>query len=163
MTRSDRRMFDFLPLKGVPPVLLGMSQEEVLIALGMSYHHRPAYMYSATVRVPAIDYFYDSCFQVVYSDCGVVECVEFVCVSLEDKIGAMLFGMDVFATPAAELVELISEQSAFDKDNPQLGYTYIFPELGLLLGRETMPDDEDDEDGRYFETIAVALPGFWKK
>ena len=70
-------------------------------------------------------------------------------------------GTDVFAQPAARLVELVAQDGPYDPDDPELGYSYIFPHLELALWRPVLPEGEEDPEGRYFSTIGVGRPGYF--
>lgn len=70
-------------------------------------------------------------------------------------------GIDVFLTPADEVVSRISRDAPFDPEHPEPGHTYIFPRLDLSLWRPTRPGTAEGEAGRGFSTIGVGIPGYY--
>ncbi len=68
-------------------------------------------------------------------------------------------GLDVFRTPAADLVaELRRHTTVQEKED---GHSFIAPELLLAFWRPTTPETPDDEDGRFFESALLARPGYY--
>ena len=75
----------------------------------------------------------------------------------------MLENMDLFGSPASEVVEILktSQHGQVEED----GYTFTCP-TGLSLWRAVLPHDDadtdiDDRDGEYWRTVAIAAPGYW--
>ncbi|OWR29394.1 hypothetical protein CDO73_14440 [Saccharibacillus sp. O23] len=83
--------------------------------------------------------------------------------------------MDLFGTPADELVPRLDAISPYVRDeDAELGFRYLFPQLGMLLWRsrvfreedreaewyrEMPPENQEDERRfRFFETVAVFSP-----
>lgn len=66
-------------------------------------------------------------------------------------------GINVLATPAAEVIDLLTALDELESD--EFAFRVTAPALGLALARATVPDDEDDEDGRYFTSVLTAVPG----
>lgn len=76
-----------------------------------------------------------------------------------------------FQTQADRLIEIIDNESKFDRNDPEVGYTYRFHELGLAFWRPNIltEDDlnserflslskdiqEDELKSLYFESISV--------
>ena len=146
--------FDVIPLVGVGPVLLGMRREEVRAAMRAP----PKEFRKSSGSVHTTDAFHSSAFQVFYS--GVVPVVEFIELSRGSEIEAVFNGIELFTTPADELVSKISLRTAFDPSDPELGYSYVFPELQLAFWRPHVPDD-DELDGHFFSTVGIGVPGYF--
>lgn len=147
--------FDVVPLVGVTPIKLGMSREESRAAMALPVH--------PFTKTPAdstpVDTYADGCLQVFFSSDDYVEFIE-----LSAPINAVYHGMSVFQTQADDLIAAIGAESPYDPDNPELGYSYIFPDLELSLWRPTMPEEEqsrEDTDGRYFATVGVGVRGYF--
>jgi hypothetical protein len=66
-------------------------------------------------------------------------------------------GMNLLATPAEEVIRLLGTLDEVDSD--EFAFRITAPTLGLALARDVVPDDEDDEDGRYFTSVLTAVPG----
>jgi hypothetical protein len=64
-------------------------------------------------------------------------------------------GLNVFATPADEVVAFISQDAAFDPKDREIPYSYISQSLRWSFWRPTIPESADDSGGRYFATVGV--------
>ncbi len=104
------------------------------------------------------DAFFRNAFQVFYD--GDQPAVEYIELSGGSTIRAFYCDLDVFATPADEVVAFISRDSTFDPNDRKIPYSYIFPGLQLSLWRPTVPESESDSDGRYFSTIGIGTRGY---
>jgi hypothetical protein len=147
--------YDVVPHQGVGPVRLGMTRAESRAAMGLPVQ-------SLGTGQAARDLYLDATFQVSFDEAGRVEYIE---LSHGGPFIARYDSADVFATDADTLVGLIRRQAAYDEDDPECGYSYIFPALQLSVWRPVMPEDEDededDEEGRRFLTIGIGKPGYY--
>ena len=90
--------------------------------------------------------------------------VEYIEVSKPDTaVTILLEGIDIFNTPVSELIVLIEGKTLkqFNRTEPEIPYSYIFPELELSFWRPTLPEHDLDEDGKYFETVGVGVKGYY--
>ena len=142
------------PFVGVGPVLLGMSRDEVRQAM----MEQPKPFRKTKDRYEA-DAFHQSAFQVFYD--GEQPTVEYIELSGGSIVRAFFRELDVFATPADEVVAHISRIAAFDETERELPYSYIFRGLQLSLWRPTLPESATDTDGRYFSTIGIGRKGYY--
>ncbi len=148
--------YDVVPHRGVGPVLLGMSCQESRAAMGMQPH-----VYRRNIfATEDTDSYLGNAFQV---DFDREERVEFIELSPGWPAIAVYRGISVFETPADQLVALISQEAGYDRSDPELGYSYVFPELELAVWRPVLPEDDDDPEGRYFATIAVGRRGYFSQ
>jgi hypothetical protein len=106
------------------------------------------------------DAFHGAAFQVFYDADGHVEYIE---LSASDEIEPLFGGRPVLTMPADGVVESIARQTPFDDTDPDLGYSYVFPALDLALWRPTLPEHDEDEEGRTFSTIGVGRPGYFAR
>ncbi|MGW6935384.1 hypothetical protein ACWGE0_35355 [Lentzea sp. NPDC054927] len=67
--------------------------------------------------------------------------------------------IDVFSRPADEVIRLLAEIADVRVEDD--GLLVVAPDLLLSLSRDMLPEDEDDEDGRYFGAVLVAAPGYY--
>jgi hypothetical protein len=68
--------------------------------------------------------------------------------------------LDVFATPAVDLVMQLRHHTIVHEEED--GHAFTAPDLLLALWRPTTPETpDDDEDGRYFESVMLARPGYY--
>ena len=68
-------------------------------------------------------------------------------------------GRDVFATPADELVEVLGQDNVIEVD--EQGRAVTLPDLLVALWRPTVPEGPEDGEGRHFESVLVAKPGYY--
>lgn len=68
-------------------------------------------------------------------------------------------GIDLFRTPADEIIALLESRTPVQLEEE--GRTVIAPDLPMSLWRGTLPDFPGDEDGRYFESVLIASPGYF--
>lgn len=148
-------VYEVIPLKGIGPVLLGMSREEVRSVMGM-----PIRSYKKTRDACTLtDVYHEGCFQVFFDEHERVEYIELS--SPDDLFIAVYKGKGVFQTKADDLVDLISEDAPFDPEAPEIGYAYVFPQLELSVWRPVLPHDENDLEGQYFSTIGIGKRGYY--
>ncbi|MEV6270895.1 hypothetical protein AB0L64_27280 [Kribbella sp. NPDC051936] len=70
-------------------------------------------------------------------------------------------GLDIFRTPATDLVEALRRTTrVLEEEN---GHSYTAPDLLLALWRPTTPEGRDDAEGNYFESVLIAEPGYYDK
>jgi hypothetical protein len=105
------------------------------------------------------DAFHESSFQVFYG--GDEPTVEYIELSRGSTVRAFYRNLDVFSTPADEVVARISRDSTFDQGDPEVPYTYVFRGLQLSLWRPVLPQSETDIEGRYFSTIGIGREGYF--
>ena len=51
----------------------------------------------------------------------------------------------------------------YDPDDPEVGYSYIYPDLDLSVWRSTMPEGQEDDEGRFFRSVGVGRAGYYAK
>lgn len=68
-------------------------------------------------------------------------------------------GIPLFTLPVVEVVlRLAGLVRVVEEDD---GFGYVAPDLLISLGRNTIPEDDHDADGRYFDSVLVAAPGYY--
>lgn len=68
-------------------------------------------------------------------------------------------GLNIFQTPAAELVDALAlKTEVLEEEN---GHSFTAPNLLIALWRPTLPEGPDDDDGKYFEAVLIAKPGYY--
>ncbi len=88
---------------------------------------------------------------------GLVDAVELY---RPERDVTVLFGdIPIFDLPADEVIRRIESLTPTEVQDE--GLTVIAPALLLALGRSTLPEDPDDPDGMYFESVLVAAPGYY--
>src|SRR5262245_30939566 len=112
--------FTLQPLLGVGPIRFGMSPDAVRRAMTespRSFRKTPKSRYET-------DVFFQNAFQVFYG--GDQPAVEFIELSRGLAVRAFYHDLDVFATPADEVLEFISRDAAFDAKGREIPYSYVF-------------------------------------
>ncbi len=139
--------FEIIPHVGVGPVQFGMKADELDAALG-----KPE-------RVHGNRYDYLSGFMVDLDESGRVVFIE---LADSPNFQATYRGVNLHHTAAQDAVTFISQFDTHDADDPEVGYSYVFKKLQLSLWRGTVPEDEADEDGKYFEAVGVGTDGYFE-
>ena len=69
-------------------------------------------------------------------------------------------GFSIFGRTATEVIRELSKSTRVEIEDE--GLRVVAPDLLISLWRAVLPEDECDEDGRYFESVLVALPGYYE-
>lgn len=148
------KAFEVRPGDGVGLLKLGMTREQARQAMGdepESFHKDPQLKESHPV-----DAWFEAGFQVFYS--GPEATVTLIELSRASGFRANCWDVDVFETPAEKVVHVFSQHAELDIADPELGCSYYFPALQLRLWRPFEPETDDDEEARYFSTLAIGTP-----
>ena len=73
-------------------------------------------------------------------------------------------GLDVFTTPAAGLIAHLRQRGTVDEEVDEEeddGHSFTAPSLLLSLWRPVTPESPDDQEGRFFESVLIARPGYY--
>ena len=132
-----------------------MSRDEVLRAMP---EPSDPFRKSEMARHEA-DSFHQNAFQVFYD--GDQPTVEYIELWRGSPVRAFYRDLDVFATPADEVVASVSRDSAFDTANSEIPYSYLFRGLQLSLWRPVIPESDTDTRGRFFTTIGMGRRGYY--
>ena len=143
------------PFVGVGIVHFGMSRDEVRRAMP----EPPKSFRKAQNSRHEADAFYRNAFQVFYG--GDQPSVEYIELSRGSVVRAFYRDLDVFATPADEVVACVSCDSAFDETRREFPCSYIFRGLQLSLWRPVIPKFATDTEGNYFSTIGIGRKGYY--
>ncbi|MEJ3718407.1 hypothetical protein WGM54_10355 [Paenibacillus polymyxa] len=150
------------PKIGIGMIKLGMSKSEVEHCI-RSYSNQ----YDKLDKDP--NYFH-YVFTIEYDSLGKVNFIE-VASHAKEQFNCLFKEIDIFNTKADELVKLIDKISPYERNHPEIGWTYSFPELGLSLWRSRIFNEEDTKEEwfkemdveeqedelrfRYFETVSL--------
>lgn len=135
------------PGKAIGTIELGMSKKEVeaCIQAYTAKYMKPSYS----------ERFFEHVFMVKYDSEGRVVFIE-IPSSLKDVFSCQYRGMDVFNTKAEELAAKIDQISPYDRDDWELGYMYIFRELGLSFWRPNIYKEEYEQEA-WFQEMAPEI------
>jgi hypothetical protein len=70
-------------------------------------------------------------------------------------------GLDVFTTPAGDLVTQLRQHITIHQEEEDDGYAFTAPSLLLSLWRPVTPEPPDDQEARFFESALIATPGYY--
>jgi hypothetical protein len=162
--------FDLNPHVGTNGILFGMSREVVRKLLGTPFSSGEKSTFSShgfTIPLPAKDGYWENSLQVLYDDNNCVNFIEFHGRGAQVKV--FLEGIDIFQTPAPQLIADIQKKRgiSFDESDPEIPYSYTFPDIDLAFWRQVIPelDEEkqpipDSDEGKYFWTVAIGAKGY---
>lgn len=145
-----QKIFEIQPLIGLANLKLGMSRQESRDLMQDTYTKKS--------RAENVDCYHNSSFQIFFDE---YEKIEFIEISKDEAIKAVFNGKNVLEIPASDLIEEISKDFNVDETDREFGYSFIFPELELSFWRPTIPEDENDEDGKYFLTVGIGKKGYF--
>jgi hypothetical protein len=147
---------ELVPLQGVGPVALGMAIDEVeQILRGL-----PGFQSSGSDLVPVRGFaHYSSGMSISASPDGTgrIQAIEVHRPEFGDTV--KYEGRDVFLTPAEELISWLAERLGAEVHEE--GRALILPEQSLVFWRPTLPENDQDSDGRYFQTVTLAKAGYF--
>jgi hypothetical protein len=137
------------PLVGADGVRLGMTMDEVARVLGDPAQSR---VHSTTT----VGY-WASGMSVHFNPSA-----ELIEVARGMELAPTLFGAPIFETPAEELVQrLVDLGHPFDPDT-EGGHCFVFRSLQLGLWRSVVPEDSEDPEGRFFDSVGLGREGYYR-
>jgi hypothetical protein len=146
-------VFNIESLIGIGPIKFGQTRSEVqaiLADLGQP---------EAALRPPNTDCFFQNAFQVSYDEDGRVAFIE---AAPSSAFRVQFHSSSLHEMPADDAVRLVSQFAEYDRNDPDKGYSYIFPALQLSLWRPVLPSaDPDDTEGRHFEAVGAGKAGYF--
>ncbi len=155
MTHENRAAFDLSPHVGAGVVRFGMSRSEVKRALG-----DPVKSYPKLPGAPLTDTYFGADLQVSFDPADRVEYIE---LNGPGAVKAVFQGRSLFELPADDVLEWMKRFAEYDPDNPEIGYSYVYPDLDLSLWRPTLPEGPEDDEGRSFRSIGMGRAGYYTK
>ncbi len=145
-------IFNVYPLKMAMEVKLGCPKIEVHQKIG-----------APSRAIENKDYFHDGLpmFSVHYDDNWEVEYIE-ISNPKSKEIQVVLEGMSIFDMETIALVENVKKENILELDSAdtEIPYSFIFPEIELSFWRHVLPENENDEEGKFFETVGIGVKGY---
>lgn len=143
--------WDIKPLVGVGPLKLTWTRDELRLAmadLGLPVTPRKK-------GSKEIDTLANRSVHLHYSSEGRLQAIE----CWEDEATKITFKeCDVLRAPPGEVLNLLSAEAPFDTQDPEIGYSYTFPELSIGLWREALPSPEQEAQ---FQSVLVGVAGYY--
>jgi hypothetical protein len=147
--------FEVEPHVGAGPIKLGQSRDEVREVMGAPFR-----TYSRVPGEPLTDTYFGTDLQVSYDARDRVEYIE---LNGPGSINPTLRGRTLLFAPADEVIEWMRGISDFDADDPELGYSYVYPAIDLSLWRPVVPEGPADVEGSTFRSVGVGRVGYYGK
>ncbi|MDX6740111.1 hypothetical protein [Actinocorallia sp. A-T 12471] len=146
---------ELVPPERVGPIMIGMDFDAAQRELVSLPGYRPP---ALGRRVEPGFAHYDSEMSIsVYPERDQVKAIEIFRPEEEDSV--VYRGISLFELPADQVIEALSTTESLDIVRG--GEFVVAPELLLALSRPHLPAGPDDEDGRYFESVLIAAPGYY--
>ncbi|WP_444911677.1 hypothetical protein [Microbulbifer sp. PAAF003] len=140
------KYFEIEPNVGIGPIKLGMSKAELIDLVGkLEFENNERITYLSDFMV----YFDKS------------NHVEFIELAKSELFEASYNGINLHNVTAIQALKHVCKFDSYDNNDPELGYSYVFKKLQLSLWRGTLPESEHDEDGKYFESVAIGASGYF--
>ena len=163
------KRLEVVPHEGIGPLMLGMSPEEILRALEQLHTEwscREKFDISKDMDADdcyTLRYTDDaSFFMVSYKDDKAVEIsINYL---LREQAVIAIYDMDVFKTPAEELINVLKKLSSCtcDWEDEQLGTDYAFPGIGIRLWREEPFHPKLLSDKKYMEQMKPVIDEMYR-
>lgn len=88
--------------------------------------------------------------------------VEFIELAKSSQFSATFHGVSLHDLPANDAVRFVCQYAAFDPADPELGHTFVFPEIQLALWRPAVPDpDQSGDRGSSFHAVSIGVAGYF--
>ena len=144
--------YEVVPLEGIGQVKLGMHRDGVRKIMG----ENPETSGSRN----QVDNYHGEGFQVFYAENDTVEFIELL---RDSGFSAVARGINIFETTAKESLRLIAQYSDYNQDDLEVGYSYVFSDIELSLWRPSIPESDDEEEGKYFSTVGIGVRGYYSE
>lgn len=156
--------YDVEPGIGVGPVRLGMTRSEAHSALEQLGLEVRSVRRWATSRpeAPPVLMAEGASFQVYFGEEDRVDEIELGGPPNDDRehgarpdLVARWMGLDVFETPAVDIVRLMADVAQADTEHLEYPATYDYPTAGVSFWRSDKPAAHREEVTPYFESVLV--------
>lgn len=148
-------LIDLDPPRGVGDLAIGMPIEEAERILREIPGFRPPAV--GEVRNRGFAY-YDSELSISldFDSIGVVRAIELF--RSEGDVQITLRGLSLFEEPADVVIARLSEMFRLEIEDE--GLNVMAPDVFIGLWRSVTPEESSGEEGRYFESVLIATPGY---
>jgi hypothetical protein len=95
----------------------------------------------------------DLFYKIEYNDKNLVSMIEAA------PVGDVVYtfqNLDLFHIKAEELVDTLDKLTPYDRDNPELGYSYTFPVIGLAFWRPVVLTEQDTQE-EWFKELPLDI------
>ncbi|MCZ4100630.1 hypothetical protein C8250_007870 [Streptomyces sp. So13.3] len=144
------------PAEGIGPFALGLTESELHSAFRAIDGYREPDAFQARPRGFA-SYTFHMIVKARLDRQGSVESIQVSGSGSGESFVVRFRGLDLLSTPADEVINFLSRIDDISVD--EYGFKMVAPQLGIVLSRNVVPDDENDEDGRYFTSVLASRQG----
>ncbi|MFW6029706.1 MAG: hypothetical protein ACOCRO_05570 [Halanaerobiales bacterium] len=108
--------------------------------------------YKTFEKIPGVfvDLYHSGCFQIYYNSNSQVKYIE-LSEDIKNEFEVVYKEKNVFKTKVKDLITYIEKEVKYDREDPEVGCSYIFPEIDMSLWRPVI----DEEVYDCFESIGV--------
>lgn len=147
---------EVLPNIGIDQISLGISRDEVREIMNFKFKE-----FNKTEDLNnSTDAYLDNSFQIFYDSNNKVDFIE---VSYNPKSFNLVYkDINLFETEAKSLVEILSKETSYINNHPEIPYGYLFKEYKLILWRPRIETDYTEHEtqdelrkGKYFMVIGI--------
>jgi hypothetical protein len=87
--------------------------------------------------------------------------VEFIELAKSAQFSATFHGVSLHNLPANDAVRFVCHYAAFDPADPELGHSFVFPEIQLALWRPVVPAPDQPSDETSFHAVSIGVDGYF--
>lgn len=166
-------IIEIKPYTSIGKIKLGMSSQEVNNIMKNNYKDIHINNGKEILLPPTFNIGYDKNDKAIFIEL----CRSYV--PRDDICPAIFKGVNVFTTKAKELISYIEKFYEYDKNDWELGCSYIFKDIDLALWRSSIfkeeylleswfqklgqEEKEQELSYRYFETVIIGIKGYFDR
>lgn len=157
---------DIKPHEGINDIVFGLDSKAVSLKLGApeSTKEKSTFQFNdISIPEPKTDYYFNNSLQISYDENDNVEFIEIA--SKESNLEISIYGFRLNEVSAEEIISFLAKEKKlkYDENGEEFPYTYNFVDIDLTFWRQVLPENEKDEDGKYFDTVGIGKTGYLKK
>jgi hypothetical protein len=146
---------ELLPPDRVGPIMIGMDFDEAEVMLrALPGFQSPG---PGERRQPGFAHYESEMSIAVYSERDLVKAVEVFRPEGDDVV--LYRGISIFKESAGDVIRELQSITRVHVERD--GLFVVAPDLLLALSRPYLPESPEDEEGRYFESVLIAAPGYY--
>ena len=163
--------------------LIGMEYDGLSIRFGDGEEAVTRVLGEPVARRGSRCYYCDHELALDFDSMGELEFIEFLG-GVEGSLRPTIYGKDIFAADADELLSILLERNGSDVDDSEAGYSYALRRLSIGLYREITPEDvnamlremlnvdltqlggldieQEQRKAHHWATVGLGRPGYYK-
>lgn len=154
------------PHEGINDINFGLDSKAVRLKLGAPESTKEQSFFQfgdINIPEPKTDYYFDNILQISYDENDIVEFIEIY--SKESNLEISIYGFSLNQVSAEEIISFLTleKKLKYDENGEEFPYTYNFVDKDIIFWRQVLPEDDTDEDGKYFDSVGIGKIGYLKK